>query len=81
MTLLIGGMILKGSSVLGLFAEGRRNPVLGWMEVFSLETLCLCHSCLRILLGAKKNETTKINNKTSPLLNTDSVVYKIDVCW
>lgn len=81
MTLLIGGMILKGSSVLGLFAEGRRDPVLGWMEVFSLETLCLCHSCLRILHGGKKMRRLKVIKNTLPLLNTDSVVYKTDVCW
>lgn len=30
-------MILEGSTVLGLFVEGRRDSALGWMEMFSLE--------------------------------------------
>lgn len=32
-------MILEGSTVLGLFVEGRRDSALGWMEMFSLESL------------------------------------------
>lgn len=50
----VGEMVLKGSSVFGLFVEGRRDSVLGWMEVFSLEPLCLCHSRLKILIRGKK---------------------------
>lgn len=69
-------MILEGSTVLGLFVEGRRDSALGWMEMFSLERVVFVSLIHFKMCTGKKSDDLDLKMSLSEARNGVTCVRK-----